>query len=123
MIEGLVFDFDGLIIDTETPEYDAWKEIYLQYNVTLPYEEWSKCLGSDFGRFNPLNYLAEKTGLDLDTSKLLEIQRARSRELALNSLPLPGVIDLIHEAKKAGLLLAVASSSDAAWVIGHISKE
>jgi putative hydrolase of the HAD superfamily len=122
MIEGLVFDFDGLIIDTETPEYEAWKEIYLQFNTTLPYEEWSKCLGSDYSRFNPLNYLTEKTGLDIDTYKLLEIQRIRAKELTLNNLPLPGVTDLIREAKKAGLLLAVASSSDAAWVVGHLQR-
>ncbi len=122
MIEGLVFDFDGLIIDTETPEYDAWKEIFHQYNLTLPFEEWSKCLGSDFSRFNPLKYLSEKTGVNLDTCKLLEKQRARSKELTLNNLPLPGVTDLIHEAKKAGLLLAVASSSDADWVIGHLQR-
>jgi HAD superfamily hydrolase (TIGR01509 family) len=122
MIEGLVFDFDGLIIDTETPEYDAWKEIFSQYNATLPYEEWSKCLGSDYGRFNPLDYLVEKTGVALDAVKLLERQRARSKALTLDSQPLPGVSNLIHEAKESGLLLAVASSSDAAWVVGHLQR-
>ncbi|MEN6524483.1 MAG: HAD-IA family hydrolase [Anaerolineaceae bacterium] len=122
MIEGLVFDFDGLMLDTETPEYDAWKEIFSQYGATLPYEEWSKCLGSDYNSFDPLEYLIQQTGVKLDKMKILEQQRSRSAELASDQQPLPGVCDLIMEAKKARLLLAVASSSDAAWVVGHLER-
>ncbi len=28
MLRALIFDFDGLILDTETPEFHAWQEIY-----------------------------------------------------------------------------------------------
>ncbi len=122
MIKGLVFDFDGLILDTETPEYTAWNEIYARFNATLPFEEWAKCLGSDYNSFNPVHYLVEQTGIPLDLDQLLPIQRQRSKELAFHQKTLPGVQELMLEAKKADILLAVASSSDADWVIGHLER-
>ena len=33
MIQAVVFDFDGLIIDTETPCYHAFNKIYQEYGV------------------------------------------------------------------------------------------
>jgi HAD superfamily hydrolase (TIGR01509 family) len=122
MIKGFVFDFDGLIIDTEIPEYTAWKEIYARFNATLPFEEWSKCLGSDYNSFDPVQYLISQTGLPLDYDEILPQQRTRSHELAYQEDALPGVRTLIEEAKNGGLLLAVASSSDAAWVHGHLER-
>ena len=122
MIKGFVFDFDGLIIDTEIPEYTAWKEIYARFNATLPFEEWSKCLGSDYNSFDPVQYLISQTGLPLDYDEILPQQRTRSHELAYQEDALPGVRTLIEEAKKGGILLAVASSSDAAWVHGHLER-
>lgn len=122
MIKGFVFDFDGLIIDTEIPEYTAWKEIYARFNATLPFEEWSKCLGSNYTSFDPIQYLVSQTGLPLDYDEILPQQRTRSHELAYQQEALPGVSSLILEAKYAGLLLAVASSSDAAWVHGHLER-
>ena len=122
MIKGLVFDFDGLIIDTEIPEYTAWKEIYARFNATLPFEEWSKCLGSDYNSFDPVQYLISQTGLPLDYDEILPQQRTRSHELAFQEDALPGVRSLIYDAKNFGLLLAVASSSDAPWVHGHLER-
>lgn len=122
MIKGLVFDFDGLIIDTEIPEYTAWKEIYAGFNATLPLEEWSKCLGSDYNSFDPVQYLITQTGVPLEYDEILPQQRKRSHELAFKEEAFPGVRELIQEAKEAGLLLAVASSSDAPWVHGHLER-
>ncbi len=122
MIKGLVFDFDGLIMDTETPEYIAWKEIYSRFEATLPLEEWAKCLGSDYNSFDPVNYLSEQTGLPLEIDELLPQQRKRSQELANELDALPGVRNMIQTGKEAGLQLAVASSSDASWVHGHLER-
>lgn len=122
MIKGLVFDFDGLIMDTETPEYTAWKEIFARFEATLPLEEWAKCLGSDYNSFDPVNYLSEQTGLPLEYDELLPQQRKRSQELAYELDALPGVREMIQAGKDAGLQLAVASSSDAPWVVGHLER-
>ena len=43
----LVFDFDGLILDTEAPVYDAWQTIYGEHGVELAFEKWAQCIGTD----------------------------------------------------------------------------
>jgi putative hydrolase of the HAD superfamily len=36
MIKPLIFDFDGLILDTEVPEYQSWAKLYQSYGRALP---------------------------------------------------------------------------------------
>ena len=52
MLKALIFDFDGLILDTETPEVLIWQSIYRDHGFELPVDEWSKTIGgwgiSDF---------------------------------------------------------------------------
>ena len=42
----LIFDFDGLILDTEAPVYDAWQEIYGEHGHALEFEKWAQCIGT-----------------------------------------------------------------------------
>ena len=35
MIDTLIFDFDGVIIDTETPDFDTWQKVFQDYGVEL----------------------------------------------------------------------------------------
>ena len=42
----LIFDFDGLILDTEAPVYDAWQEIYGEHGCSLTFEKWAQCIGT-----------------------------------------------------------------------------
>ncbi|NQT84421.1 HAD family phosphatase, partial [bacterium] len=45
MLRGLIFDFDGLILDTETARYYAWKEVIESYGVELPLSFWQENIG------------------------------------------------------------------------------
>ena len=40
MKRALVFDFDGLILDTEWPEYQAWKKVFEGLGLQLPIQDW-----------------------------------------------------------------------------------
>ncbi len=80
MIKGLIFDFDGLLVDTESPAYDSWLEIYREYGCTLPLSLWSAVLGGSGAEFDPCAYLAEQTGRSLDA----DVLRARR----LHGIPL-----------------------------------
>jgi len=117
-VRALIFDFDGLILDTETPEYDAWHTVYAEHGCELPLALWVDSIGRGHEqiKFDPYQYLSECSGNPVD----IEAVRARKRELfyeQVNRLPpRPGVVDYLDGARTRGLGLAVASSSPHDWV-------
>lgn len=124
VIQALIFDFDGLIVDTEWPEFQSWQEICLQYNVELALETWLPCVGTGATTqmFDPHEYLESQLGSALDRAEIYARRWPRHRELIDAQPILPGVHALIVEAKKRGMGLAVASSSERAWVADHLNR-
>lgn len=118
MIRALVFDFDGVIADTEAPEFEAWRATWLDYGHELHLDEWVQCIGTnDPAGWHPLEQLAARVGAGFDRDEANERRRARHRPaIAALEAPMPGVIDLLAQARAAGLKTAIASSSDDAWV-------
>jgi HAD superfamily hydrolase (TIGR01509 family) len=117
----VVFDFDGLILDTEVPVYTAWQELYDEHGHELPPERWAQCLGTA-GTFDPCADLAERMGRTLDAAMLRRRHRVRTDALIAEQSVLPGVVERLDEARAIGLTLAVASSSGRAWVEGHLGR-
>lgn len=119
---ALIFDFDGLIIDTESPEFETWQEIFREYGAELKFEEWVTCLGTSAAAFDAAEILYQRTGIRFDNETLWEEQKKRSILKANQQQPLPGVLDLIQSACNAAIPLAVASSSPRGWVCGHLER-
>ncbi|GAB4580923.1 MAG: HAD family hydrolase [Anaerolineales bacterium] len=120
---ALIFDFDGLILDTETPEYQAWQEIYQEFGCHLPIATWGQIVGGNgSSAFDPVDYLESQVGRQLDRAGLIARRHARDHEIIAASPPLPGVVDYLTDARRAGLRLAVASSSPHAWVDTHLTR-
>lgn len=124
MIRALIFDFDGLIVDTETPEYEGWRITFREYGHDLPLSVWAKIIGT--GRhevgFDPVSYLADLTNAPLDRKAMEEAaERHRLEEIAKQPI-LPGVMDHLEAARQHGLKLGVASSSSREWVVGHLQR-
>jgi len=122
-IKALIFDFDGLILDTETPEYLAWKNIYQEYGYELPHDEWGKIIGGyGLSDFDAAEHLASLSQGQLDSVSLRARHSAESLTRIHAQSVLPGVLDYIHEAKRLGLKLAIASSSKHTWVDNHARR-
>jgi HAD superfamily hydrolase (TIGR01509 family) len=123
MIEALLFDFDGLILDTETPDYLVWQNIYSEHGYELPHEEWGRIIGgyglSDFDAADHLSRLSQGR---LDPAPLRARHRLESDARIHASGIMPGVMETIHEAKRLGLKLAIASSSPHSWVDAHAKR-
>lgn len=121
MIHALIFDFDGTILETETPDYQAWQELYAHYGCKLPLEIWSTAVGAH-NVFDPYAYLEELSGESIDRTSVRQQVKERAFELVSLEMPLPGVLDYIEEAKQLGLRLGVASSSNHKWVDVHLQR-
>jgi HAD superfamily hydrolase (TIGR01509 family) len=123
MIKALIFDFDGLILDTETPELRAWQNVYREHGQELTALTWGQIVGGTAASsFEPASHLAALTGNHLDTEALKARVRRESLAQIHRQPALPGVRELIDDARRRGLKLAVASSSPHDWVDGHLAR-
>jgi putative hydrolase of the HAD superfamily len=113
---GLIFDFDGLIVDTESAIYAAWSEVYQSHGEGLDLPDYVRCVGSTFGQFDPMAELERRLGRTLDWAPLLDTKNARIRAGHVGIEPLPGVRELLIAAEAADVPCAVASSSSTDWV-------
>lgn len=121
-MHALIFDFDGLIVDTESAIYHAWRELYQHHGHDLPRETYVQCVGSTFGHYDPMVALEQLTGGPVNWHEVLPRKDARIRELQLGLDTLPGVRELLTAAKHAGLPCAVASSSQSSHVLGWLDR-
>ncbi|HWB61255.1 MAG TPA: HAD-IA family hydrolase [Chthoniobacteraceae bacterium] len=122
MIRAVIFDFDGTILDTETPIYKAWSRTYEQHGQQLTIEEYSAAIGTDYSVFDPRGTLEQRIGRKLDWATLDTERRNYHLELVVANEILPGVSNLMAEVKARGLRCAVASSSTTDWVESHLQR-
>ena len=120
-IRALVFDFDGLLLETEGPLFRSWGETYAAFGLDLSIEEWSAVIGTA-DAVDPLDELERRTGRRLDRQALHAARRARRDELLEAQAPCRGVLDLTGQCLELGLAMAVASSSPTVWVRTHLER-
>jgi HAD superfamily hydrolase (TIGR01509 family) len=118
---AVIFDFDGLIIDSETPLFDIWSEIYQQHGAELKLADWQHALGTEDG-FDPYADLAARTGHTLARDEWAPRVGSEHWRRCETQPLLPGVADRLAEARALGLRTAVASSSLARWVLPWLER-
>jgi HAD superfamily hydrolase (TIGR01509 family) len=121
VIRAIVFDFDGLILDTEEPVYRSWVEVYEAHGQTLPFERWVQIVGSTTTEFHPQRHLEERLGRPL-SQEVIDGRIGRRTEMILAQQVLPGILQYLDDATALGLKLGVASSSTRDWVSGHLER-
>jgi HAD superfamily hydrolase (TIGR01509 family) len=121
LIRAIVFDFDGLILDTEEPVYRSWLEVYQAHGEDLPFDRWVQIVGSTTSGFHPQHHLEERLGRPLP-QEVLDRRVGRRTEMILANAVLPGVVEHLDAARELGLRLGCASSSTQDWVRGHLAR-
>lgn len=119
-LKALLLDFDGLILDTETPEVEAWRTTFREFGKEFPDEIWRQMIGQNIpeAEMLPINALGLKEG----AMEVHERTRAARITLIERQPPMPGVHELLALADELCLQLAVVSSSTGQWVQGHLSR-
>jgi beta-phosphoglucomutase-like phosphatase (HAD superfamily) len=121
-IRGLLFDFDGLLVDTETPSRLVWEELYREHGHELPQDQWATLVGTIGAPFDPFGHLEQLVGRSLDEQSLTMRRRAREYELTDLEVLRPGVEEYFVDAERLGLRTAVVSSSDDDWIARHLGR-
>ena len=118
---AIVFDFDGVVLDTETPLYSSWQEMYSRYGVHLDLELFAAYIGgAEYFDFHA--DLEKQTGLTFDRQSLMDERRAMYREHVAGNTVLPGVKDYLKEARGRGFQIGLASNSDIGWVGSNLRE-
>jgi HAD superfamily hydrolase (TIGR01509 family) len=119
---ALVFDFDGLILDTETPEFVAWQEVFASFGAQLTTAEWARVIGSMDHGWDPASSIARQTGIAVSSEDLRALWKPRQVALLEAETIRPGVLSLLSAGKGRGLALGIASSSPRWWVEGNLTR-
>jgi HAD superfamily hydrolase (TIGR01509 family) len=120
-LQGIVFDFDGLILDTEMVGYESINEIFRAHDTELSLELWQSFIGTtDHPHWTEI--LADQIDGPVDGDALQGDRHAEYHRRLDELDPQPGVIELLDAAGTAGVALAVASSSPADWVRPHLER-
>lgn len=123
MLKALIFDFDGLILDTETPEVETWTRIYAEHGCDFPFDDWAQTVGGyGLSNFDAAEHLSLLSQGRLNPVSLRARHHLESSIIIERAAVLPGVLEMIHAAKGHGLKVAIASSSRHAWVDGHTQR-
>jgi len=122
MIKALIFDFDGLIIDSESPEFQAWQEVFAEHGHELGMDWWADLIGRPPTHRDVYAYFCQNVNPAADIEQLRKDRRARVIALTLAQPVLPGVHDYLRGAAELGLKLGLASSSSGNHVRGHLER-
>ena len=118
----MIFDFDGLILDTETPEFIAWQEAYSALGASLDRQTWAQVIGTLESGWDPWTYLEEQVGHPVDRGPIRAVRQTRHLALIDAEVARPGVRAWLDQARDLGLRVGLASSSSAEWVTTYLKR-
>jgi HAD superfamily hydrolase (TIGR01509 family) len=123
--KAVLFDFDGIIMDSEWPIYESWQRAYEAEGQTLALETYVQCIGSDFDTWSPEKYLEELTGKEFDWPAINSKRQVELESDLVGVQPLPGARELFEKfstGNGGNKKLAVVSSSPHRWVDMWLEK-
>jgi HAD superfamily hydrolase (TIGR01509 family) len=120
-VRAFLFDFDGLILDTETASRAGWEWLYREHGHELPYDRWALMVGTVDG-WDIWGHLEELVGEPLDREQLNERRYAHELTLLEAEELRPGIADYLAAAERLGLKRAIVSSASRKWIDMHLAR-
>jgi HAD superfamily hydrolase (TIGR01509 family) len=121
-IRAVVFDFDGLILDTETSIFESWRRAFDEHGCApLTIDEWAVEVGTVRG-LDIIGLLEARAKRPVDIDAMQHRRREHRDDLLAAEIARPGVTAWIDDALARGFGLAIASSSEYEWVDEHLTR-
>jgi HAD superfamily hydrolase (TIGR01509 family) len=123
VIDALVFDFDGLVLDTETCSYESVAAVFAAHGAPLDRSWWQYEIlgGAEHPHWSV--FLEERATRPIaDIEKVKADRLVHHHALVAQEIVCPGVVELLDEAAASGVPCAIASSSSHGWVDGHLDR-
>src|SRR5882724_664701 len=122
-IAAVIFDFDGIVLDSETPEYESHRRIYERCGVTLTVDEWCGVIGTwSEGHDEQWFMRLSAQSADAPARDAYFAERRRIFEEIVPADPMRGVHALLMNLREARIPAAIASSAPARWVVGAVER-
>src|ERR671932_594568 len=112
MIKSFLFDFDGVIADTEVPTFESWRQVYADYGVELALEDWLPAVGSGSstsGEFDAVAHLERLLAQPVDREDVIARRTQLKEELYVRAPLLPGVSEMLERGRERGIKTAVVT--------------
>lgn len=119
---AVLFDFDGVLVDTEWAIYQAWLRTFRAHDHDLPLEVYTQCIGSDFATWSPKTHLEDLTGASFDWHDLDAQRQTEIMADLQDAGPMEGAVGLLEKLNAQMIPCAVVSSSSHSWVDGWLEK-
>jgi HAD superfamily hydrolase (TIGR01509 family) len=117
-LAAVIFDFDGIVLDSETPEYESHRQIFERCGAQLTADEWCSQIGvwtqGHHERWHAR--LCEVSPLAPDWPAFAAEQTRRFQAL-VPLAPMQGIRELLDALHARGVPTAIASSAPTRWVV------
>ena len=121
-VRAFLFDFDGLLLDTEVASRAGWELLYREHGHELPHELWATLVGTTHAPWDPMTHLEELVGEPLEREALNERRYAHELSLIEAEELRPGISEYLAAAAQHRIKRAIVSSSTRGWVDMHLER-
>jgi beta-phosphoglucomutase len=108
-ITAAIFDMDGTLIHSTQADYEAWRKLFLDYNIDLSFERYFPLLGKKSS--DVVGSILNLQGAEADAAmqKKMDYFREGAMEKGIETIPFAEA--LVRSMKEQGMKLALATSS------------
>lgn len=118
-VRAVLYDLDGLLLDSETAGLVSWREVYAAHGCELDLAHWLGEVAAGRGPVMPKQQLEAQLGRPVDWDEVERGRLVRRDELLVAR---PGALRHVAAARALGLRTALVSNAPAWWIDQQVPR-